>query len=322
MTSRPAVTAGIALLASAAILFLACSREPAKTTDAELVVAQVNGTAITLRELKEEMAAQQGLLPSAAVKGTASEVSSALRRLLERSVVLQEGSRMGVTVSESEVEQEILRYRSDFPPGGLEKILLQQGIGMEEWRGRMRQSLLYRKSTDAIANRLAEVTVEEVRNAYTQGEGRAGHPEEIRVRQLIFDSGEDALQARRNILGGAPLDEVVFQGPRGGPAPEVVDLGYLSRKDLPGEVAEDLFEIPPGGVSGVVQRDKSYSLFLVAEKRKAREGSFEETAPRIREELLRGKREETFRGWLGAEMAKADIRVQEFLLEQIGEGKR
>lgn len=322
MTSRPAVSAGIALLASAAILFLACSREPAKTTDAELVVAQVNGTAITLRELKEEMAAQQGLLPSAAVKGTASEVSSALRRLLERSVVLQEGSRMGVTVSESDVEQEILRYRSDFPPGGLEKILLQQGIGMEEWRGRMRQSLLYRKSTDAIANRLAEVTVDEVRNAYAQGEGRAGHPEEIRVRQLIFDSGEDALQARRNILGGAPLDEVVFQGPRGGPAPEVVDLGYLSRKDLPGEVAEDLFEIPPGGVSGVVQRDKSYSLFLVAEKRKAREGSFEETAPRIREELLRGKREETIRGWLGAEMAKADIRVQEFLLEQIGEGKR
>lgn len=322
MPSRLVVPARIVLLASAAFALLACSREPAKTTDADLVVAQVNGTPITLLELKEEMASLQGLSLSAAEKGTAPEVSSALRRLLERTVVLQEGRRLGVTISESEVEDEIRKYRSDFPPGGLEKILLQQGIDMGEWRARMRQSLLYRKSTEAIANRLAEVTGKEVRETYRQRAARSGHPAQIRVRQLIFDSRENALEARKRILGGAPLDKVVLQGAGGGPAPAVVDLGYLSRDDLPGEIAGDLFGLSPGGVSGVVQRDKSCSLFLVVEKRKAQEGSFEEAAPQIREELLRGKREEKFRGWLEEEMAKADVKVQELLLEQIAEGKR
>lgn len=322
MTGRIASPMRIALLASAAVLLLACSREPAKTTDADPVVARANGTPITLRELKEEMAAQQGLSLSVAAKGTAPEVSSALRRLLERAVVLQEGRRLGVAVSESEVEEEVRKYRSDFPPGGLEKILLQQGIGMGEWRARMRQSLLYRRSTEAIASRLAEVTGEEVRKAYLQREARSGRPERIRVRQLIFDSGEDALQARRRILDGAPVDKVVLQGAGGEPAPAVVDLGDLSRDDLPGEIAEALFGLPRGGVSGVVRRDKSYSLFLVVEKRKARESSFEESAPRIREDLLREKREEKFREWLEEEMAKADIRVQEHLLEQIGGAKR
>lgn len=322
MPSRLALPARVSLLASAAILFLACAREPAKTTDADLVVARVNGTPITLLELKEEMASLQGLSRTVAAKGTAPEVSNALRRLLERALVLQEGKRLGVTVSESEVEEEVRKYRADFPPGGLEKILLQQGVGMGEWRARMRQSLLYRKSTEAIADRFAEVTGAEVREAYRQRAARSGHPEQIRVRQLIFDSGENALQARRRILGGDPPDKVVLQGAGGEPTPAVVDLGYLSRDDLPREISGELFGLPPGGVSGMVRRDNSYSLFLVVEKRDARKGSFEESAPRIREDLLRGKREERFRGWLMGELARADIQVQERLLEQIGEAKR
>jgi len=322
MPRLPVFPARIALLGTAAILLMACAREPAKTADADLVVAQVNGTPITLRELKEEMASLQGISLSSAEKGTAPEVSGALRHLIERTVVLQEGMRLGVTVSESEVEEEIREYRSDFPPGGLEKILVQQGVGMEEWRARMRQSLLYRKSTEAIAGRLADVTGEEVRESYRQRATRSGLPARIRVRQLIFDSGEDALQARKRILGGAPPDKVVLQGAGGDPAPAVVDLGELTRDDLPREISGELFGLSPGGVSGVVRRDNSYSLFLVVEKRNANEGSFEEAAPRIREDLLREKREEKFRGWLEGQMAKADIRVQETLLGQIGEGKR
>lgn len=312
----------IAFLASAAILLLACAREPAKTTDADLVVAQVNGTRITLRELKEEMAALQGLSLSAAATGTAAEVSGALQRLLERALVIQEGRRLGVTISESEVEEEVRKYRSDFPPGGLEKVLLQQGIGMEEWRAKMRRSLLYRKSTEAIADRFAEATGEEVREAGQRGTSRYGHPEQVRVRQLIFDSRKRALRARRRIVAGDSPDEVVLPAAGEEPAPAVVDLGYLSRDDLPREISGELFGLPDGGISGVVQRDKSYSLFLVVETRKALEGSFEEAAPRMREDRFQGMREEKFRGWLEEAMTKADVRVQERILDQIAEGSR
>jgi parvulin-like peptidyl-prolyl isomerase len=322
MPGRMVFSARIVLLASTAILLVACAREPANRTDADLVVARVNGTPVTLLELKEELAYGQGISRSAASQATAGEVSGALRRLLERAVVLREGSRLGVAASESEVEEEVRKYRADFPPGGLEKILLQQGIAMGEWRERMRQSLLYRKSTEAIANRLAAVTEEEVREAYRQRADRSGHPEQIQVRQLIFDSRENALLARAKILDGARLDDVILHGREGEPVPAFIDLGYLSRDDLPVEIADDLFRLPPGGVSGVVRRNRSYSLFLVVGTRKADPGSFQEAAPQIREGLLRGKQEATFRRWLEEKMATADIKVQERILEQIAEGKR
>jgi len=315
-------SARAALLATATVLLLACSREPARSNDAELVVARANGAPITLRDLKEEMASLQGLSYAAAARGTASEVSEALRRLLERALVVQEGRRLGVTVSESEMEQELRGYRSDFPPGGVEKILLQQGIGMGEWRERMRQSLLYRKSADAIVDRRAEVSEDEVRKAYRKRAAEPGPPERVRVRQLIFDSEAQARGARRRMQAGSPLEKTVLREMEGEPAPEIVDLGDLSRDDLPGEIAEELFRLPPGGVSGVVARDRSYSLFQVVGRRNLRKGSYSEEAPRIREALLREKREEALRAWVGEAMKKADIRVQEQLLDQIGANAR
>jgi hypothetical protein len=40
----------------------------------------------------------------------------------------------------------------------------------------------------------------------------------------------------------------------------------------------------------------------------------------IREELRRARREEAFRSWLTAQVGKADIRVQEALLDQLAGG--
>ncbi|OGP35467.1 MAG: hypothetical protein A2X88_07805 [Deltaproteobacteria bacterium GWC2_65_14] len=322
MASRGFRHRRIGAFASAALFLLSCSREPPRITDADVVVAKVNGAPVTLQELKAEIASIQGLSPSAVSKGTAPEVSQALRRLVERSMVLQEGVRQGISVTESELEEEVKRYRSDFPPGGLEKTLLQQGIGMDEWRSRMRQSLLYRKSAEAVAGRLAEVTEEEVRRAWRERPRRTSPPEQILVRQLMFDTEESALRVRERILAGDSPDKAVLKGSGEGPAPAIADLGYLSREDLPRELSGELFALPAGGASRVVRRDKSVSIFLVEGRRESREESFEEAAPQIREELLRAKREEGFRGWMEGEMARADVKIQEAILAELTEGKR
>lgn len=312
----------IGAVATAALFLLSCSRESPPVTDADVVVAKVNGAPVTLLELKSEIAAVQGLSPSAVAKGTAPEVSRALRRLLERSVVLQEGVRLGISVTESDLEEEVKRYRADFPPGGLEKTLLQQGIGMDEWRSRMRQSLLYRKSAEAVAGRLADVTEEEVERAWRERSRRTSRPEQILVRQLMFDTEESALRVRERILSGDSLDKAVQKGSGEMPAPAIADLGYLSREDLPGELSGELFSLPAGSASRVVRRDKSVSIFLVEGRRESREESFQDAAPQIREELLRAKREESFRGWIEGEMAKADVKIQEAILGELTEGKR
>ena len=300
-----------------------CARNPDPPDDADIVVATVNGAQITLKDLKTEIARIRGVTPAVPARsGTRTEVSRALRQLIERTVVLKEGERMGVAVERAEVEEEIRRYRADFPPGGLEKALLQGGVDAEKWREGLRQSIFYRKSAEAIARPLAGVTEEEVEKAYRETYGNAVRPERIRVRQFLFDSQESAARARVELVEGASPDDVVNRYSTAESAPLDIDLGFLAREELPEEVAGELFGLPPGGVSGVIRRERAFCLFLVVEKTPPGPYTYSEKAPELRRELLGRRREEAFRIWLAAEVGKAHIQVQEEIVAGLtGEGK-
>lgn len=193
---------------------------------------------------------------------------------------------------------------------------------MESWRSRIRRSILYRKSAEAIAGRRADVSEEEVRSVYRDRFRRQSRPEQVRVRQLLFASGEEAAKVREKLLAGGSPDDAVGKPPEGEPGPAVVDLGFLSRDELPQEIAPELFDTPVGGVSRVIRRERSFSVFQVVEKKEAREVSFEEAGPEIRAELLRARREEAFRKWLEENVAAADVRVQESIVAELaGPGK-
>jgi parvulin-like peptidyl-prolyl isomerase len=248
------------------------------------------------------------------------EAQDALRVLIDRAVVLSEGERLGVSVTDSEVEKEVDRFRSDFPPGGLEKALRQAGLDMEAWRAGLARSLLYRKAAGAIADSRVSVSREEVEEAFRRRGGQLSMPERIRVRQFLFSSEENALDARRRIEEGETPEEILRRESSGEAQPTVAELGEVTREDLPPEIAAELFSLEEGGVSGVVSREQSYSLFQVVRRSPAGTLTLAAATPRIREELLRARREEAFRSWLTAQVGKADVRVQEALLDRLAGG--
>jgi parvulin-like peptidyl-prolyl isomerase len=306
-----------------AACLVACATKPEPPVDPDVVVATVDGARISLKDLKTGIARIRGITPAVEVRdGTRTEVSRALRQLIERAVVLQEGERLGVEVTRAEVEEEVKRYRADFPPGGLDKALLQGGIDAEEWREDLRQSILYRKSVEAIARPLAEVEEQEVKKVYRETYGKETRPERIRVRQFLFDSPETAARARKELTEGASPDSLVKQFSSAEGAPLDIDLGFLTREELPEEVAEELFGLLEGGVSGVIRRDKTYSIFLVVRKSPSGPYSYAEKAPELRRDLLGQRREEAFRTWLDVEVGKAHVKVQEEIVAELMERRK
>ncbi|MBP2673801.1 MAG: peptidylprolyl cis-trans isomerase lipoprotein, PpiC-type [Deltaproteobacteria bacterium] len=315
-TNRSAA-AGTALIAVLAALMCSCSGEPPPRSDAEIVVAEVDNVPLLLRDVKSEVLAARSYSPSLEDRGAdRAEVSEAIRRLVERTIVLREGSRRGVEVSFASLEEEVARYRSDFPEGGLEKALVQMGMSADEWRERLRSSILYRKSADAIASSLVSVTPLEVAEAYRR-EGKPGdRPERIRVRQFLFESVALAEAARGRLLGKRT------PGGEGGFAAEGVDLGFFSRKELPPELPRELFRMKEGELSEPVLLEDSVSLFRIEERELARPQSLETEEKRIRESLLAARREEAFRRWLSDACVKADVKIRADLLEKLVAGRK
>ena len=194
--------AGFALIA--AVLW-ACSSAPSNRPAAdEVVVAEVDGAPVVLKDVKNEILSMRGFTPSLEARGPSrGEVSEAVRRAIERTVVLREGKRRGVTLPAGSLEEEVMRFRADFPPGGLEKALLQAGMDPDAWREQLRSSLLYRRSADAIAAAGATVTQQEVEEAFRKERNPATVPERIRVRQYLFDSAERRGRRAREAAGRA-----------------------------------------------------------------------------------------------------------------------
>ncbi len=303
-------SAGAALVAVLAGLLCSCSREPPGRSDAEIVVAEVDNAPIVLRDVKGEILSSRGYSPTLEERGADRvEVSEAIRRLIERSVVLREGSRRGIAVPFASLEEEVARYRADFPAGGLEKALLKTGMSSDEWRERLKASILYRKSAESIASSLVSVTPPEVAEAYRKEGKPVDRPERIRVRQFLFESVRLAEAARERLRGG-------------GSAAGGVDLGFFSRKDLPPELPPELFRRKEGWVSGPVLLEGSASLFRVEEREPARAQTMETEEARIRESLLSARREEAFRRWLSGACGNANVKVRADLLEKLAVGRR
>jgi parvulin-like peptidyl-prolyl isomerase len=312
-------TAALAALAS---LALSCSRAPAPRPDADVVVITVNGTPFPLRDLSVEILSMRGFAPSLESRSpTRAEVADAIRRLVEKAIVLQEGERRGVTVGPSEVEEEVRRLRADFPPGGLEKMLLQEGIDAETWRAELRRALLYRKAAEAIAASHAAVPEEDVAKAARRSPAQADLPERIRVRQMIFSSEDEARRAGERIRNGAEPERVVRPAP-GHSLPALVDLGSFGREELPAELPEDLFALPEGGISRAVRHGGAVSLFQVVRREPARPLPQDAAVREIRGTLVRARREEALRDWLAAEIARADVKIQQELLDRLAEDGR
>lgn len=163
---------------------------------------------------------------------------------------------------------------------------------------------------------------QEVKKVYRETYGKETRPERIRVRQFLFDSPETAVRARKELTEGGSPDSLGKQFSSAGGAPLDIDLGFLTREELPEEVAEELFSLLAGEVSGVIRRDRTYSIFLVVRKSPSGPYSYAEKAPEIRRDLLRQRREEAFRAWLDAEVGKAQVKVQEEIVAELMERRK
>lgn len=292
----------------------ACSRGPAQRPDTEVVVATVDNAVVTLHALKSEIASirESGSAPSGA---TRAEIEEALERLVDRTLVITEGRARGVDVGEAEVEAEVRRFGSDFPPGGLEKYLTQKGITAAQWRDELHASLLFRKSARAVAASLP--LPETPKAAASAGRKIAAvepAPSAVHIRQFLFDTKEEAERGRKRLMDGEGADSVVGPDTGGRGVPSVVDLGELLPSDIPEALRPELVALRPGEVSRVSVGDRLFSVFQVVPKSASpKTASAQEADP---------AREDAFRAWLDARRRNASVNVQEALLVRMSEDPR
>ncbi|MCX5866497.1 MAG: peptidylprolyl isomerase [Proteobacteria bacterium] len=294
----------------------ACHRGPG--SDQTPPVATVNGTKISLADLEEALRPVLVNSPSfSPIETSAWEALkfNALNQLVERNLLVQEAHQKGIKLADKELEAREAEIRKDYPQGEFEKVLLSRFIDYERWRQNLRDDLLIQKLIENSVP-VSPVTGFVVSRYYQRHQDQYQVPVQVRARQIVVRTEQEAQAAREELLKGGDFAKLARRLSLSPDAEQGGDLGFFSAGVMPPEFDQVVFSLPPGKISQVVKSPYGYHLFLVEEVRESKALTEAQVKEKIRELLARETREKSYQDWLQKLKEKAEIKVNQALVKE------
>ncbi|NLY39919.1 MAG: foldase [Firmicutes bacterium] len=235
------------------------------------VFATVNGEKISKNELFDAMYAQNG--------------EAVLDDLIMRLLIKQEGRRLGLIVTNEEIEKII----TENFPGGEEELnsaLQYYGLTMDAFREETALNLLLRK----IAHSQIEIGEGDTEEYYEANKERFSIPTEVEARHILVETEEEANALIAQLEDGADFAELAKEHSldtankdSGG------NLGYFTKNDMVAEFSAAAFDLAVGERSQPVKTSYGYHIIEVLNRKEGRERSYDEVKDEVREALLEEK---------------------------------
>ncbi len=250
--------------------------------------------------------------PDAQVKETA------IRRIVERTLLRQEANRRIGDVPSADVQKELDKLIEQH--GGREQFFRRFNLSHKDesnLRGDIRQDIKIDRLLDLIGRDAPPPSDEQVREYYEKNREDYVAPEQVHayhiVKQATPATGPAVLRElvdiRRKLLDGADFaataDECSSCNDPGG------DLGFVEHGKMVEEFEVVIFSLNEGEISPVFKTSFGYHIATVTEKKASRPLSFEEARDEIRETLHERARRARVEQWLDDARAKAIIEVDD-----------
>lgn len=259
------------------------------------VFATVNGEKISKNELFDAMYAQNG--------------EAVLEDLIMRLLIKQEGRRLGLIVTNEEIEKII----TENFPGGEEELnsaLQYYGLTMDAFREETALNLLLRK----IAHSQIEIGEGDTEEYYEANKERFSIPTEVEARHILVETEEEANALIAQLEDGADFAALAKEHSldtankdSGG------NLGYFTKNDMVmvAEFSAAAFDLAVGERSQPVKTSYGYHIIEVLNRKEGRERSYDEVKDEVREALLEEKTYEFTSELLVKLRAEANIKYSE-----------
>ncbi|MDA2918619.1 peptidylprolyl isomerase [Desulfobacterota bacterium AH_259_B03_O07] len=279
------------------------------------VIAIVNEDVITLSEFIER-------LPDQDTKLTPQQEKKILDQMIEQKLLEQEAEKLGITVSDDEVDSAIrsISTRFNLSDEEMEEVLKRENLSPQAFREQWRLQLLSQKVVGAKLKGQLAVTDDEVKEYYEKHYGGTETVEEAKIAHILIssDSVDGDAQARNRADEVAKLarsgsdfgslareySDDPLSAVRGG------ELGYFKKGDLVENLEQTVLTTPEGEIGGPVKSPAGYHVIKVLEKKEG-VSSLDDVRAEIKEKLYREKAEKEVTAWIDEVRSAAyiDLRI-------------
>ncbi len=286
-------------------------------------VVVFEGGEVTLGEV-QEFAEQSGLGELSPGSPQFEEaVQQIMPTLVEFEIAKAYAEENGITVSESEVNQEIETIRDQIVEQAraqgmnvgreeaFQQALEQAGLTEDELREQVRDQLPVQKVQVRVAGD-AEASQEEVEQFYEENkELQFTTPEQRCARHILFnkDQREKAEEVKGQLQNGADFAELAkefSQDPAG--AENGGDLGCLGKGETVPSFEEAVFNARQGEIVGPVESEFGYHLIEVTEIKEQSTQPLSEVETQIREQLSTDEQAQKFSAWVQEQKEQRDVK--------------
>jgi peptidyl-prolyl cis-trans isomerase C len=275
----------------------------------EHIIAQVNEEQIPVEELDREFK-ELILEPGREVKGTdlGNLKQAYLDQVIERKILVQEARRLGIKISQEELNQAISEIKMDYPGEEFGEKLGLKGMTLEEWKNRLEEKLLAEKIIRGAFTPPEKIEEKEALQYYEEHRSSFQIAMQVRARQIVVADGEEAIQILKRLKKGENFEKLAKEKSLGPERVQGGDLGFFSEGEKPTEF-DPVFTMEVGAISEVIKSPYGYHIFKLEEKTQPRQIKFEEAKLEILQELGRKKGEENYQKWLKDLKGRAKVRV-------------
>ncbi len=284
------------------------------------VAAVVNGEMITAFDLDAEMAPEamrRGLNPKDPAQAAQIDALSraTLERMINNIILTQEAQRLKVSVSDSEVENEIqqIMSRNKLTPQEFQRQLQLQRMTEKDFRERLRSGLLRNRLLANMVGRKVIVTKEEIADYYNAHKQSFMNNQRVRFAIIVYPPTENVERQAARIRGGkASFEQVAREVSVGPRAQEGGDVGFADWNSLDPAWQDMLSLLHPGEVSGILEINNGLKGQLKLLEMESGDGqTLEEASPQIERILREPKLQERFREYSEQLRKRAVVEIRQ-----------
>ena len=240
-----------------------------------------------------------------------------LNQMIEERLILIEAKRLSIDVGKEEIDAAVAGVRKNYGDNeSFKKVFVDGHINMQKWRETIRRKLLVEKVIFSILSAKVTVSPEEIEAFYSNNIDDFHSEEVVRARQIFLQDETKARNARERVRSGEDFATVAMEVSESPDARDGGNLGFFGRGVMPAEFDDTVFTMEIGILSEVVRSTYGYHIFLVEERKEARDVSFEESKEKIAEVIRKKKEELLYVKWMDKLREKGKVEINYALLQR------
>lgn len=278
------------------------------------IVAIVNDDIITLSDFNK-------YIVSLPVQTVEINKDQALNDLVEQMILTQEAAKLGITVTDAEIDRSIenVKGRLDMSDEQMNEMLTKQNLTTEQFRNQWRLQILSGKLVSTLVKGRIAVTDEEIKDLYKQYYGEIENADEVEIAHILisFDASEEqqALQKANKVAelakSGSNFSKLVseysddtFSKDKEGM------LGYFKKGELVSELEDVVSVTEVGKTSGPVKTISGFHIIKVLDRKTLDESSVDQYREQLRQEIYKQKVTEELEKYIDGIRENAYIEIK------------